>query len=291
MSGNSAAIFDDRVCTLGEGAFWHPLRQQFFWFDIIGKRLLSRSNDGETLQWQFDEHASAAGWIDNNTLLIASETALLQFDIASGKQQTLCALEADNPVTRSNDGRADPWGGFWIGTMGKAAEAGAGAIYRYYLGELRKLVAPVTIPNAICFSPDRQFNYFADTTRGKIWRQPLDGETGWPAGEPTLFIDCQKEGVNPDGAVVDSEGRLWNAQWGASRVAQYNANGEFLSSIAFPAQQISCPAFGGSDLQTLFATSATENLGKAELATQPDAGKTFCVSTGTTGQAEHQLIL
>ena len=32
-------IHDNRQCQLGEGAFWHPERRQFFWFDILGKRL------------------------------------------------------------------------------------------------------------------------------------------------------------------------------------------------------------------------------------------------------------
>ena len=89
--------------------------------------------------WQFDEHVSAAGWIDHDRLLIASETRLFSFNLATQAQQTVVALEAKDPRTRSNDGRADPWGGFWIGTMGKQAEAGLGGIYRYYQGTLRPL--------------------------------------------------------------------------------------------------------------------------------------------------------
>ncbi|GGB93735.1 gluconolactonase [Marinobacterium zhoushanense] len=283
--------YDERACTLGEGALWHPQRQQLFWFDILGNRLMTLNDQGLTDEWQFDEHVSAAGWVDLDTLLIASESGLFRFDIDTGARQPVCPLEADNPLTRSNDGRADPWGGFWIGTMGKAAQPNAGAIYRYYRGELRRLLAPLTIPNAICFSPDGRHGYFADTAKGAIWRLALDAEHGWPADEPELFIDCRRDGVNPDGAVVDSEGRLWNAQWGASRVACYDADGGFVTAIAFPATQVSCPAFGGVDFSRLFVTSAREGLSNQVLLGQPAAGRTFIVGTEVRGRAEPRVIL
>lgn len=289
--GSSAArIADSRACTLGEGVFWHPLREQLFWFDILGRRLLSR-RDGQSLEWSLDERASAAGWIDNDRLLMASETALSIFDLRSGARATICALEADNPLTRSNDGRADPWGGFWIGTMGLEAQPQAGAIYRYYRGELRRLFADITISNAICFSPDRRFAYFADTHRQQIWRQALDEQDGWPSGELQPFVDCRAAGLNPDGAVVDAQGRLWNAQWGASRVACYDSNGQFLQALAFPASQISCPALAGPNLSTLFVTSARDGLDNDQLAAEPHAGKLFAVEVSIRGQAEHQVIL
>ncbi|MBV1787642.1 SMP-30/gluconolactonase/LRE family protein [Marinobacterium sp. D7] len=283
--------YDERPCTLGEGALWHPERQQLFWFDILGNTLMTLNDEGVADQWHFDEHVSAAGWIDRDTLLIASESGLYRFDIDTGAREPVCPLEADNPVTRSNDGRADPRGGFWIGTMGKAAEPNAGAIYRYYRGELRRLIAPLTIPNAICFSPEGRYGYFADTAKGAIWRVELDGESGWPAGEPELFIDCRREGVNPDGAVVDSEGRLWNAQWGASRIACYDPDGQFVTAIAFPTEQISCPAFGGADFSRLFATSAREGMSAEELSDQPKAGCTFVIGTEVSGRAEPRVFL
>ncbi len=166
-------IFDDRVCQLGEGPLWHPEREQLFWFDILGKRMLGRDGD-KKMEWTFDEHVSAAGWVDHTTLMIASETGLSRFDLNSGKCELLIGLEVDNPITRSNDGRADPFGGFWIGTMGKNAETGAGAIYRYYRGKITKLYDKITISNAICFSPDKQVAYLTDTPSRKILRQPLD---------------------------------------------------------------------------------------------------------------------
>ena len=245
----TSTIFDDRKCQLGEGALWHPGRAQFFWFDILGQKLLSR--DGAATQgWDFDENVSAAGWVDDMHLLIASETALQLFDITSGESEFVTALESDTPGTRSNDGRADPYGGFWVGTMGKEAEPSAGAIYRYYRGELRQLFANVTIPNAICFSPDGGHAFYTDTADSRLMRQRLEPQHGWPIGEPELFLDACGETWGIDGAVVDAEGNLWNAQWGGWRVAAYSPAGALLQTVDFNAAQTSCPAFGGADLTT-----------------------------------------
>jgi len=260
----SVRVFDNRPCFLGEGPIWHPFREQFFWFDVINKRLLSRESQdgnlsGKPLEWQFSEFVSAAGWIDHDHLLLASESALLRFEINSGDVEHLAGLESDNPATRSNDGRADPHGGFWIGTMGKSAESEAGAIYRFYGGELRRIHDRITIPNSICFSPDGGYLYFTDTPKKTIFRQALDS-AGWPTGEPEVFLDLRPEGLLPDGSVVDSEGALWNAQWGSGRVARYLSDGKFDQAVLVPGIHSSCPAFGGNDLKSLFVTTAREHI-------------------------------
>ncbi|EEW27039.1 SMP-30/gluconolactonase/LRE family protein [Rhodobacter ferrooxidans] len=285
MSG----VFDNRSCELGEGPLWHPEREQLFWFDILGKRLLSQRH-GKPLQWQFTEMVSAAGWINADELLIASESALFRFNLATGVRNDLCLLEANNPATRSNDGRADPYGGFWIGTMGKAAEPQAGTIYRYYGGELKRLFHALTIPNAICFTPDGRYAHFADTVTRCVMRVALD-DMGWPKAVPETFLDLRAEGLNPDGAVVDAAGNLWLAQWGAGRVAAYAPSGDFLRAVSFAAPHTSCPAFGGSDLMTLFCTSALQGMEASARAETPDAGKIFAAQGIARGQYEHQVTL
>ena len=272
-------IYDDNICTLGEGAHWHPERNQFFWFDILGKRLHTKGKS-----WGFSGYVSAAGWVDHDTLLIASQTALHKFDIETGTSTLVMPLEAGNPITRSNDGRADPYGGFWIGTMGIKLEAKAGAVYRYYKGELRQLYADLTVPNSISFTPDGGHAYFSNTPEHKVYKVALDNE-GWPKGEPEVFLDLSAEALLPDGAVVDADGNFWNAQWGSARVAQYSPAGELIQTVAFGGQQTSCPAFGGEGLHTLFVTTAAEGLeGDAE-------GKVYYAETTATGQREHKVIL
>lgn len=277
------SVHDARRCALGEGPFWHPERHQAFWFDILGKRMLG--NAGQT--WQFDEHVSAAGWIDADRLLIASETALFEFDLTGGTVGRRWPLDDDNPLTRSNDGRADLQGGFWIGTMAKTSpHRGRGAIYRFHRGEIRCLHDRVAIPNAICFAPDGRTAYFADTGAQLIWRQGLDAE-GWPAEERQVFADLRRDRLSPDGAVVDSEGNLWNARWGVGQVACHAPDGSVRRVIDLPAMQTTCPCFIGAARDRMIVTSAAEGL--------PDdgvQGLTWLIEDiGATGQPEHRVIL
>ncbi|MEP2531371.1 SMP-30/gluconolactonase/LRE family protein [Shimia sp.] len=285
-----SVVFDDRTCALGEGPLWHPRRSQFFWFDILGKRLMSQKG-GAQVSWQFDEYVSAAGWVDEDTLIVASETGLWRFDLATGDKALLVALEADNPVTRSNDGRADPQGGFWIGTMGFDAEPGAGAIYRLYKGELRTVVPNVTISNSICFALDGKTAYYSDTPTRQIMQLALDPETGWPVGTASVFVDLTEDALNPDGAVVDAQGVMWCAQWGAGRVAAYGQDGRLMRAVAFPATQTTCPAFGGDDLTTLFCTSANVGITPEDQASTPEHGMTFMSQGVAKGQEEHRVLL
>ena len=278
-------IGDNRLCSLGEGPLWHPMRNELFWFDILGKRMLSRKGDAGC-EWQFDVHFSAAGWVDQDTLLLASETALWRFEVETGDKSQICSLEADNLITRSNDGRADPWGGFWIGTMGKRAEPSAGSIYRYYRGAVRKLVANITISNAICFAPDKNCAFYTDTVTQKIMRQPLASADGWPVGTPDVFVDLTGARLNPDGAVCDADGNLWVAMWGASCVICFAPDGRELRRVELPARQPTCPAFGGPTLRDLYVTSASDGL-PADTAN----GATYLFPDVSQGRPEPRVIL
>ena len=282
-------IFDSRLCELGEGPLWHPIREQMFWFDINAQKLLSQDRDGPR-EWRFPEIVSAAGWVSEDVLLIAGERDLFLFDLETEEVETLCLLEQDKPKNRPNDGRADPHGGFWIGTMAKDETAGAGAIYRYYRRELRKLYSDISIPNAICFPPDGSFAHFADTVTHKVMKVAVDAD-GWPNAAPEVFLDLSDEGLYPDGAVIDAAGVMWLAQWGAARVAAYDANGSFLRAIALDAPQITCPAFAGPQRNALVVTSARKNLDAEALSVAPKSGATFVIEGTTKGQHEHQVII
>ena len=114
---------------------------------------------------------------------------------------------------------------------------------------------------------------------------------GWPVGAPEPFCDPRAEGWNPDGAVVDAAGNLWNAQYGGFRVAVYGPDGAFREAHAVAARNTTCPAFGGAGLDRLFCTSATQHMDAKTLAEHPDNGKTFVIDGVGPGQAEHRVIL
>ena len=282
-------IFDNRACELGEGALWHPLRKEFFWFDIVRKRMFSRGQSGAR-EWQFDEMCSAAGWIDIERMIVASESALWQLWLDGDRRVKLCDLEATNTVTRSNDGRVDPYGGFWISTMGKTAEAGAGSIWRWHRGELRRLFTHLTIPNSICFDKSGAFGYFSDTHAKRVMRVGLD-VNGWPINHPETWLCLRQKGLNPDGAVIDASGLFWVALWGTGSVSAYGPGGTFVREIHVPAPQVSCPTFGGEDLDILFCTSAFQGQDVQNSEVNPKSGMTFSGKIGALGRAESRLLL
>lgn len=284
-----ARAYDTTRCLLGEGALWHPEREQLFWCDILSNRVLTQAN-GVRRDWRFDGPVSCLGWIDRDRLLVTTHTDLTLLDLETNRRERIAALEPDNPETRGNDGRADPQGGFWVSTMGIDGAEGGGALYRYYGGELRQLMAGMTAPNTICFTPDHRHAYFSDTPRQMVMRWRL-GDEGWPEGDPELWLDLRNSGLNPDGGICDVDGNVWNAQWGAGRVACYGPDGSFRHAVAIPASQTTCPALGGPDLSTLFVTTAAVAIPERELARVQGHGQTFAYEAEARGQAEHRVVL
>lgn len=278
-------IYDATNCLLGEGPLWHPERGELLWFDILARRLMSTNGN-----YDFPGFVTAAGWIDRSRLLMATTGALVDVNIDTGAVAQVARLGPDNPGIRPNDGRADAQGGFWIGTMGVNAEPGVGAIWRFYKGEVRRLFDEVSIPNSICFAPDGRTAYFTDTPLQQIMKVGL-GADGWPQGTPSVHVDLTGTDYRPDGSVVAADGSLWNAQWGAGRVAVYAPDGREVASHEFPADQTTCPAFGGAQMSTLHVTSASAGLSQSHLAQFPDSGRTFALETRTVGQKEHRVLL
>ncbi|MEZ9630813.1 hypothetical protein BCT86_18300 [Vibrio breoganii] len=242
-------------CGLGEGILWHPERQQMFWIDIIERRLLSLKGE-EIVDTPLERTPSALGWVDKDSLLLADEVGLHLLDIEQQSLKLVAGFEHDPLTYRSNDGRADPWGGFWISTMHRDAIEGEAAFYRYFQGKLTKVISNITIPNGCCFSADKQWVYFTNSPTAQIMRMKLDQDTGWPIAEPELFIDHSENFREPDGAIVAANGDMISAHWGAGELVRYSSEGEIVERYPVPVKQATCPAFGGENLDTLYVTSA-----------------------------------
>lgn len=265
----------DCRCTLGEGPQWQAESGRLYWCDIVGQRLHWLVPDTQRHgQIELDRMVSYAAPLEDGRLLLVGENRLTLLDPERQTQTPFCDVEADNPVTRSNDARVDRHGSLWLSTMGKNAEPGAGSLYRLHRGTLHTLRTGLTIPNAICFSPEGDTAYFTDTPTGIVMRWALN-EEGFPIGEQTPFADFSLCEGNPDGAVIDTEGHMWLALWGAGKVVRLDIHGELSNEIALPVSQPSCPAFGGTDLTTLYITTAHEGLSTETLAATPQAGSLF----------------
>ncbi|HTJ57454.1 MAG TPA: SMP-30/gluconolactonase/LRE family protein [Devosiaceae bacterium] len=286
----TAELFIDSRCRLGEGVFWNPLREQLFWFDILEKTLFAANVDGSLVnRWTFDRMASAAGIVDEDTLIVAAQGALLELDLITGEDRVIVEIEPDLPGNRTNDGRVGPAGGFWIGTMPHDEVLYSGSVYQYRDGALTKLFGDIRIPNSTCFSPDGRTAYFTDTPNRIIMQRPIDPDSGEPAGFWSVFAKTGDQPGAPDGSVVDAEGFLWNARWGGGRVIRYAPDGSVDREVLVPASQVTCPAFGGPDLKTLYITSASKNLSPEALAQEPHAGSVFAIELDVAGQRETLL--
>ena len=279
------------ICTLGEGPLWHPQRKRLFWFDIPRGKLHSSNPFGDQKRsWDFGEAASAMGWIDRQTLLVATASGLQKLNLFTGRWETLVEVETDNPNTQSNDGRAGPGGHFWFGTVGTKLEKNAGSYYLYANGRLEKLFDGVSVPNSTCFSPDGKTAYLGDTVAQIVWRWELD-KHGLPTGDKQVHLDFTETTIYPDGSVCDQEGYLWNAQWDSSRIARYAPNGKLDRTISLPVTRPTCPAFGGPDLNWLYVTTATMGLSETELSKQPNAGRVLSIKLDVVGIPEFPVVI
>jgi sugar lactone lactonase YvrE len=292
MEDVGTTILSERHCHLGEGPTYDPVTDTAWWFDILERTLLQADlASGNITEHALPMMASVLAVIDDRRQLLAADTGLYIRDIATGGLTLHTPLEADNAATRSNDGRVHPCGALWVGTMGRHAEKGMGAIYRFYRGELSLLYAGVTIPNAICFSPDGATAYFTDTKTALLQRVAIDPSTAAPIGDPRTLYDHRGGTGGLDGAVVDAQGLIWNARWGGGCVDVYTPEGERVRSIGVPAKQSSCPVFVGKTFDRLLVTSAWEGMDDAKKAADPRHGQTFILDVGATGRAEPRVQL
>ena len=285
------SVLSAEPCQLGEGPTYDVATDTAWWFDIREGRLFeAHLGSGSIRVHPLGRMASALGRIDAERQLIVAEDGLYVRTLADGAMTLFLPLEADNPVTRSNDCRVHQSGTFWIGTMGRKAEPKAGAIYALHRGKISTLFSGISIPNSICFSPDGGTGYFTDTPRAVLYAVPLNPATGLPRGEPEVLL--RHTGIGGlDGSVCDADGNIWNACWGASRIDVYSPQGERLRSLSVPAKQASCPAFVGPDLSRLLVTSAWQDMDAAARAADPQAGYTFLLEASARGRAEPDVKL
>lgn len=263
---------------LGEGPCWSAAEARLYWFDI----------KGALLRWYEPAH-DRVGRIDlpmrasaaaptRSGLIVATELGLARFDSGSG------ALVLSQPMAfeagfRTNDGKIDPAGRFWWSTMDDDGGRRPGSIFVTHPdGRTERVIEGIHIANAIAHSADSATLYLADSRLGQIFTYDMaDLTSRRPFAKP-------ERGAAPDGAALDAEGFLWNAEWGGWRIVRYAPDGSINRIVDVPVEQPTSCAFGGPGLATLYVTSAREGLAEETLAAQPDAGGLFAFEPGVSGQ-------
>ncbi|MDK1384527.1 SMP-30/gluconolactonase/LRE family protein [Sinorhizobium sp. 8-89] len=287
----SGRILCNLDSALGEGPTFDPGSGTVWWFNITGQELHElHIESGRKTVHPLPFLGSVLAVIDPARQLIASDQGLFLRDTKSGKLSPFALLE-DSPVNRSNDGRVHPSGALWIGTMGRGAEKHSGSIYHVAGNRVTKLYGNISIPNAICFSPDGATAYFADTDVNHLMRVDIDPATALPTGDAVVLADESSSPGGLDGAVCDADGLIWNARWGAGSVDVYKPDGQKIARYAVPATQPSCPAFFGAKADRLLVTSAWQGMDGTARAADPDAGKTFDLGIEVKGRFEPAFLL
>jgi len=276
---------------LGESPMWHPAEGALYWCDIPGRQLHRwHARRGEHRQWDFGCEPACCAPALGGGLLLGMRDGLWRFDPASGHRERLAAPPYDPARQRFNDGKADPQGRFWVGTLDDA-RAPEAALFRWSGGQLGRMAGGVAVSNGLAWSPCGRTLYWADTAGHQVLAfdfDPADGSLSrrrvFAAFEPKVAgQDLGAYGGRPDGAAVDAEGTLWVAMYEGQRLVRLAPDGTLLGSVPLPVRCPTMPCFGGDDLRTLFVTTARDRRPEAELAAQPWAGRVLSLRVDTPG--------
>lgn len=281
---------------LGEGSIWDARSKRLLWLDIMNAKLYRFDPETEVNEeHDLSMHSTTVSSVvpvasdvdpSGNTVCVTLREG---FALYNFNDKTLEVLLGNPPVAaneRFNDGKVDPAGRFWAGTItrNEANEPIPGAsLYRRNLdGSVDKVLSPVTISNGVCWTEDGSTMYYIDTPTAKVDAFDYDVSTG-EAKNPHACItgfDFNTTGY-PDGCAIDNEGMLWVARFNGGCAGRYNPlTGELLAEVRVPAEaghQVTSVAFGGEDLGDLYITTAREGKTAEEAAAagQPLAGCLF----------------
>ncbi|MBV9359908.1 MAG: SMP-30/gluconolactonase/LRE family protein [Betaproteobacteria bacterium] len=256
---------------LGECPIWDERAGALWWVDIHGRAI--KRYDGTNVRiMPMPQMPGSIALRREGGLLVAMENGV--FLLGTEEPKLLVRPPEHEDGLRFNDGRCDRAGRFWVGTLAEPDFPPRGVLYRIGAdGSAKAFRTGIQVPNSTTWSPNGRTMYFADSPRHKIWAFDYDAERGEISGERVFA--APHPGF-PDGSCIDTEGCLWNAEWGARRVVRYTPAGEVDRIVEVAAEKPSCCCFGGTQLDTLYITTA----GRAGL---------FAVTPGVKGLAESRF--
>lgn len=287
---------------LGESPFWHPGEQMLYWVDIAARKICRADMLlGGLESWAMPSEpgciAPARTGGEDSGLVIALRDGIYRARQWGGELALLAPALHDTATTRFNDGKADPLGRFWAGTIYEPRDAARAQLFsldgRSHAPQLELKAGKATTANGLAWSPDAATLYWADTpshairawdwsqasnamSRERVFKQWPGKPEGWQPGMPGY-------GGRPDGAAVDIEGNYYVAMYEGGRLLKLSPAGELLADMAVPAQCPTMPCFGGADRKTLYLATARHNRPAAELRRWPDSGCIFSMRVEVPG--------
>ncbi|HEX2914708.1 MAG TPA: SMP-30/gluconolactonase/LRE family protein [Chloroflexia bacterium] len=275
--------------TLGEGPVWSVQERALYWVDILNdcfKRFYTETGKFEVIETGV--RVGTLAFRASGGLILATSKGIAFWDAMRGQLDFRIDPENGNLDMRFNDGKVDPQGRFWAGSMYYEPEVGKreGSLYRFDPdGSLHKMETHLAIPNGIAWSADNKTMYHTDSLRHAIYAYDFDPATG-NIENKRIFIDTSEEPGVPDGMTMDCEGCLWSARWGAWKVVRYDPKGKKILEISLPVEQPTSCIFGGENMDELFITTAREHFTEEQARQQPLAGDIFVVRPGIQGMQE-----
>ena len=275
MPTTSIQTVGTRVAKWGEGPIWW--KNYLFYVDIEGHALirLDIATNKETV-WEVEERIGTVVPRESGGFLYAGDTGIIAFDPETGVRQTLADPEAEKRETnRFNDGKCDPAGRFWAGTISLIKKTGDAALYMLNTdGTLHLKLDEITNSNGICWSPEATKLYYIDTPTKQVRAYDYDQDSGNISNE-TVAVDTLAHDFkdSPDGMTIDTDGNLWVAFCHGGCVACFDPlSGKLLNRIEVPCVETTACTFGGPNLDRLFVTTGIHKSIK-----EPDAGKVFVI--------------
>lgn len=281
----NAELLLDAQAGLGEGPVWDERARRLIWVDIMAGHvhcLDPRTGSQNTLET--GEPVGAAGLRESGGLVLALQSGFALVDAEWTLVRRCASFPQASPALRMNDGKCDPAGRFWAGTMAFDFRPCAGALYRLDpAGGVHLVLEGVTISNGIDWAPGGAAMYYADTPTRRVDLFDFNLEAGAISNRRPFAV--VEEGAGwPDGLTVDGDGNVWVALWGGSAVRCYSPAGKLEEVVTAPASQTSSCCFGGDGYSDLYITTARGGIADNELAAQPLAGGIFVARPGARGR-------
>ena len=274
---------------VGESPVWHPGQQRLYWIDIQGKKIHRfdpRTRDDES--FSLPEIVTCIQLRAQGGLVLTLKKNFAFFDPDTNRLDKLASVEDDLPGNRFNDGKCDPQGRFWAGTMdAKHWDKPSGNLYRMERDQtITKMQSQVICSNGSGWSPDGRTMYYTESFRYAIFAYDFDPATG-AIENRRMFAEIsdtnRKAGGFPDGMTVDAEGYIWSNQVGVGKIVRYDPAGKIERIVQLPVPRATDCTFGGENLETLFITSARETMTPEQLQQAPLSGSLFAIQPGVRG--------
>ncbi|MDQ3393779.1 MAG: SMP-30/gluconolactonase/LRE family protein [Bacteroidota bacterium] len=275
----------DAQAILGEGSFWNYRTQTLWWVDIEGKQLhVFDPKNKENRSYDLGSRVGTVVPSEKGGAVVALQNGIHHLNLESGSLQLLCNPIKKIPNIRFNDGKCDPAGRFWVGTMKLDESEKEASLYKIDLeGKVTEVLSAVTISNGIIWARDKKTMYYTDTPTQNVVAYDFDNAKGTLSNE-RVVVEIPENLGSPDGMTIDAEGMIWVALFGGYAVVRWNPeNGKLLQKIDIPAPNVTSCAFGGSKLDTLYITTGREGLDDDQLKEFPNSGGLFSVKPGVNG--------